>query len=257
MNIDTTDIKVDKSTDAFAQMATYSGDRGKGHCILMSNLTCPAGTVLAVSPANNSCSPRCGDNVSLGVQLRLANERQQQTNTTQGFTKLLKGTAPSQLSPGLGVAANVDRGYTYTPHNVNTQSNPSFPDYCAQNDILLLTRYRDGECAFEYNPVTDMLEKVDGNNDKTRTVNSGRLATVNRCASENMHTIKEELQNFKGRIHHSRVIAVGRKKIRFYNLKYNKNYGEEWEEQPFVTVEYLVAVGIWNWFRTKFFRYVM
>ena len=93
VNMDATDIKIDKTSDAFCQMQTYSADRGKGHCVLFSNLTCPAGTVLAVSPGPNiSCPPRGGENVSIGVQLRMAEEREAQSNTCQGFTKLLKGT---------------------------------------------------------------------------------------------------------------------------------------------------------------------
>ena len=185
VNIDTTDIKVEKSADAFAQMQTFSGDRGKGHCLLFSNLTCPAGTVLAVSPGPNiSCPPRGGDGVSLGVQLRLAEEREQLTRTKMGFTKLLQGT------PNIGTAADVDRGYTYVPHNVNTRSNPTFPEYCAAKDILLLTRVKTGDSAFVFNPATGFLDQIQNNEDPTRAVNSGRLATFIRAASENMHLFK-------------------------------------------------------------------
>ena len=87
-NIDATDIKVDKSLDAFAQMQTFSGARGKGHCYMFSNITCSAGSVLAVTPGPNiSCPPRGGDGLSLGVQLGLATEREQQTGVPEGFTR--------------------------------------------------------------------------------------------------------------------------------------------------------------------------
>ena len=73
MNVDTTDIQVDKSSDGFAQQQTFSGDRGKGHCYLFSNVTCSSGSILAVTPGPNvSCSPRGGDGVSLGVHLTRA-----------------------------------------------------------------------------------------------------------------------------------------------------------------------------------------
>ena len=38
LSIDTTDVKVDQSSDAFAQMQTYSGDRGKGIAICLAML---------------------------------------------------------------------------------------------------------------------------------------------------------------------------------------------------------------------------
>ena len=75
VNIDTTDIKVEKSSDAYAQMQTFSGDRGKGHAVFFSNITCPAGSILAVTPGPNiACPPRGGDGVSLGVHLGAAEE---------------------------------------------------------------------------------------------------------------------------------------------------------------------------------------
>lgn len=252
VNLDATDIKVDKTTDAFGQMQTFSGDRGKGHCLMFSNLTCPAGSVLAVSPGPSiSCPPRGGEAVSIGVQLQMSEAREQQTNTTQGFTKLLKGTG------NLGTAIDVDRGYVYEPRNVNTRGNPSFVEYCDQNDILLLTRVRTGESAFEFNSSSGLLEQVQNNTDPTRAANTGRIATFIRAGSENMHTIKETWQNLNGRANHTRILAIGPHKINYYNNKYGKQFGEEWYEQPFLNAEYLVCVGLWNRFRTKFYRYAL
>ena len=89
VNLDTTDIKVDKSTDANFQMQTYSGDRGKGHALFFSNMTCPSGSILAVTPGPNiACPPRGGDGISLGVHLGMA----ESTGSSSGFTKLLRGT---------------------------------------------------------------------------------------------------------------------------------------------------------------------
>ena len=80
MNIDTTDIQVDKSMDAYAQQQTYSGDRGKKHCVFFSNITDSAGAILAVSPGPAiACSPRGGDGVSLGVHLGQDQEQVDQT----------------------------------------------------------------------------------------------------------------------------------------------------------------------------------
>jgi hypothetical protein len=63
-----------------AQMQTFSGDRGKGHCYLFSNITCSSGSILAVTPGPNiSCPPRGGDGVSFGVHLGLSEETERLT----------------------------------------------------------------------------------------------------------------------------------------------------------------------------------
>ena len=90
-NIDTTHVRVDKSTDAFVQQQTYSGARGYKHCVYFSNITASNGEILAVTPGPNiACTPRGGDGVSLGVQLGLAQQQESDTGTASGFTRLLR-----------------------------------------------------------------------------------------------------------------------------------------------------------------------
>ena len=137
VNIDTTSIQVDQSQDAFCQMQTYSGERRKGHCLLMSNITDPAGGLVAVTPGPNiACTPRGGDGTSLGVQLALARGQ------NSGFTRILRGTE------NIGTAFNFDRGYLFNPPNVNTGTNPTLTDFCRDNDILTLSRVKTGEQCF-------------------------------------------------------------------------------------------------------------
>ena len=142
LNIDTTAISVDQSQDAFAQMQTHSGERAKGHCVMMSNITDAAGGLVAVSPGPNiSCTPRGGDGTSLGLQLGLANARGDQDF---GFSELLKGTS------SVGMALNFDRGYLFNPTNVNQGTNPILTEFCADNNILTLSRVKQGEQCFRY-----------------------------------------------------------------------------------------------------------
>ena len=76
--------------DAFAQMQTFSGDRGKEHCVLF---TCSSGSIIAVSPGPNiSCPPRGGDGLSLGVQLGLAEENEMLTGVPSWCSRLFDGT---------------------------------------------------------------------------------------------------------------------------------------------------------------------
>ena len=48
--IDATQLNCQNSSNAFYQMNRFSGSRGKGHCVLQTTLTCPAGSVLAIAP---------------------------------------------------------------------------------------------------------------------------------------------------------------------------------------------------------------
>ena len=247
-NIDTTDIKVDKSLDAFAQMQTFSGDRQKGHCYLFSNITCSLGSILAVSPGPQiSCPPRGGDGVSLGVQLGQAEQRQQLSGVSEGFTKLLQGT------PNLGVGLDFDNGYVYQP-NVNQGTNPSLLDYCQQNDILPLFRTKVGRFAFIFNRQTNLLEQVQNNRDETRAANSARIATYLRAASENAHTFKQIYKYFKHKAHNSRLVAVGMAKINYYDRLFSKQLGAEYAEMAKINIEYLVMVGLYNRWHAKFAR---
>ena len=118
-------------------MQTYSGKREKGQCVLFSNVTCPKGTLVAVTPGPNiSCTPRGGDGTSLGLQFDLARNQQ------DGFTRLFRGTADT------GTSLNFDRGYIYQAHNVNTGNNPTMLEFCLQNDVLPLFRTIVGDQCF-------------------------------------------------------------------------------------------------------------
>ena len=116
MNIDTTNVAVDQSSDAFAQMQTYSGQRGKGHCYLFSNVTDNVGAIVAVTPGPNiSCTPRGGDGVSLGVQLGLANQSEQNSSVV-GFAALLRG---SQSIGGIFFLSKGEVGESLSPLLLN------------------------------------------------------------------------------------------------------------------------------------------
>ena len=247
LNIDATDIKVEKSADAFLQMSTYSGERNKGHCLLFSNVTDSSGSIVAVTPGPNiSCTPRGGDGVSLGVHMARAEEIARTTGTRTGFDKLLRGTLR------LGVGLVMDRGYVYRP-NVNTGSNPSVLEYCQNNDILSIFRPNRGEPVFLYNNRTQLLEKVNASDD-TKSANTGRLATLLRAASENAHLFKMQYKSISNKQHNSRLKAIGAEKIAHYNNRFNKDLGIEWREVPRINVDYIVTVRLYNRFSAKFKR---
>ena len=127
-NTDTTLIQVEESQDAFEQM-TFGGQLGKGHCLLISNITCPTGRLLVVTPGPSiSCTPRGGDGTSLGVQLSLAQ------NQRTGFTRLFRGT------PNIGTSPNFDRGYVNEPGNVDRGSNPTMLEFGETYNLCLLFR---------------------------------------------------------------------------------------------------------------------
>ena len=95
INDDTTDIKCQKSNDPEYQKDTWSGRRGKGHCVFEGALTDPAGAVIALRPGSHiSSTPRGGDGVTLGAQLGYADR----TGSVAGFTRLLRGTNAPPLS---------------------------------------------------------------------------------------------------------------------------------------------------------------
>jgi hypothetical protein len=248
-NVDTTDIKVDRSSDAYAQMQTFSGDRQKGHCVFFCNITDASGAILAITPGPNvACPPRGGDGVSMGVHLGVAQEQQRLTGSSPGFSKLLEG------SRNIGVCLDFDRGYVYQPR-VNTGSHPTLLEYCQQNDILPLYRAQTGEFRFTFNRQTNLLEQVPHNNDETIAANSGRIATYLRAASENTHTFKRGFKLFAHQAHNSRMNAVGHNKISYYNRRYGKNYGVDYEEQPKLQMEYMVMAGRFNEWHAKYSRY--
>ena len=137
LNIDTTHIQVDQSKDAMAQMQTYSGEREKGHCLLIGNVTDTAGSLVLVQPGPNiSCTPRGGDGTSLGLQFELGRGQ------NAGLPRLLRGT------DNVGVAINFDRGYLFNPPNVNTGTNETMTEFCQNNNVLTLSRVRPGEQSF-------------------------------------------------------------------------------------------------------------
>ena len=87
INYDTTHFSSPNSLDAFHQMDLYSGDRKKGHCVLGGAITCPAGTVVAVTPGFKiSATPRGGDGIALGEELSRADQEEEFV----GFTRLFR-----------------------------------------------------------------------------------------------------------------------------------------------------------------------
>ena len=249
LNIDTTDIMVDKTSDAFAQMQTYSGDRGKKHCLFFSNLTDSLGRIIAVTPGPNiACTPRGGDGVSLGVHLGQAQATQRTTGQTPACTRLLGGT------PRIGVGLDFDRGYKFLDR-VNTGNNPNLIEVCADLDILPLYRTAVGEMAFVYNADTDLLEQIQNNRDPTLAANGGRIATFLRTGSEQTHLFKRQYQYFAHRVHNSRLNAVGAQTIQYYNRIFGKQLPQEFAENSKLNIEYLVMAGLYNRFHAKFSRY--
>ena len=253
MNIDATDVKVDKSMDAFAQMQSFSGDRQKGHCYLFSNVTCSKGSILAVTPGPNvACSPRGGDGVSLGVHLGIAQQRDPLRDPLldpdTGLPRLLGG------SQNIGVGLVFDQGYVYQP-NVNRGSNPTLLEYCEDNDILPIYRVKPGGFGFSYNRETELLERTPNNGDETRASNTGRVNTYLRAMSEGTHgAMKNGYKMFKHQVHNSHLVAVGQAKINHYNQLFGRQYGAEWAEMPKLNIEYLVMCGLFNRFHAKFAR---
>ena len=72
------------------QKSCWSGDRGKGNCVLFSTVATTNGTVLAVQPGPQiSASPRGGDGLAMGAMLDVAEADEHQT----GWTKMFLGTS--------------------------------------------------------------------------------------------------------------------------------------------------------------------
>ena len=162
INYDTTHFASPNSLDAFQQMDMYSGDRGKGHCVLGGALTCAAGTVVALTPGFKiSATPRGGDGIALGEELNRAD----QSVDIIGFTRLLRGTR------NIGVLLVFDRGFVYIPRNVQTRTNLTPVDWCIQNDVQTLWRFKAGEKAFQYDNVLDLLVEVPNNDSETVAAN--------------------------------------------------------------------------------------
>ena len=162
VNYDTTHFPVPNSLDAHFQMDHFSGPRGKGHCELGGGITCPAGTVVAVTPGLKvSTTPRGGDGVTLGLELGQSD----QMPVRLGFTRLLRGT------PSIGTLLCTDRGFIYIPHNVNLGTNPTPEDWCRENNVQCIWAFKVGEKCFHYNEQTDILEEVHDNQDKTQANN--------------------------------------------------------------------------------------
>ena len=95
---------------------------------------------------------------------------------------------------------------------------------------------------------------VAGNQDPTKAPNTGRITTYARVGSENAHTLKNQCKYLGHRAHNSRLVAVGRAKTAKYSAKYNCVYANKIAEMPKLNIEYLVAVGLYNWLHAKFPR---
>ena len=158
INYDTTHFSAPNSLDAFNQMDLYSGDRGKGHCVLGGAITCPAGTVIAVTPGFKiSATPRGGDGIALGEEL----SRSDATNQVVGFPRLFEGSSRT------GALLVFDRGFVYIPRNINTGNNPTPVAWCQQHNVQTLWRFKVGEKAFRYDEIQDVLHEVANNDDDT------------------------------------------------------------------------------------------
>ena len=162
VNYDTTHLPTPNSLDAHFQMDHYSGPRGKGHCELGGGITCPAGTVLAVTPGLKvSATPRGGDGVTLGTELGQSDRMV----IRLGFSRLFRGT------PNIGVLLVWDRGFIYIPHNVNLGANPTPVAWCRDNIVQCIWAFKVGEKYFEYDEQTNTLTEVPENDDKTQANN--------------------------------------------------------------------------------------
>ena len=193
-------------------MQTYSGKREKGHCVLVSNLTDPAGRLIAVTPGPGiSCTPRGGDGTSLGIHLSAGVSE----GNGSGLNKILIGTA------SIGVCLNMDRGYVVKPTNVDTGSNLSVLEFCHSHDILTLYRFLQGEQYFRYDPSQDILIAYQGSNNPTFAANSARIATSLRPASENCHLLKKTYKQIGTKVKSVRLNRVGVKTVNKYSRKYD------------------------------------
>ena len=231
-----------------AQKQSYSGDRGKGHCYLFSNVTSSDGSILLVTPGPNiSCPPRGGDGISLGVQHGLAEQNERLTGIPSGHTRLLRGT------PNIGTGIVFDRGYKHQP-NVDRQGNPTLIEFCRDNDVLPLYRANNGEMAFVYNPQTDLLDQIENNRNETFTANSGRVPTYLRAGAECTHCLKSQFKYFGHTAHNSRLNAVGARKIAYYNRKHGRELPVEFAEMSKLNIEYLVMCGRFNQWHAKYVR---
>ena len=93
------------------------------------------------------------------------------------------------------------------------------------------------------------------NDNPTLAANAARMASIIRPGSENVHApLKHSNKHLGGKVHNSRLDAVGQPTLAHYNNRYGMNYGQEWAEAPKLLIEYLVTAGLYNQFHPKFHR---
>ena len=107
----------------------WSGQRGKKHCVLAGTITCPKGSLLAITPGLkiSSCI-RGGDATTLASGLHRA--------LFNSYVRLLRGT------PEIGVCVDHDRGFIYIPHNVNIGDALAPVDWFEANNIASMWRFK-------------------------------------------------------------------------------------------------------------------
>ena len=252
VNEDPTYLTSPTSNDPQYQQDTFSGARAKGHCQLAGALICPIGSILAIRPGPHiSTTPRGGENVSLGATLGQLDRHGVQT----GFVRLLRGTSK------IGTVLNTDRGFHFVPFRLNRTNDPNRPqdpttlDWCDQNNVHKMWRFRVGERGYTYDASNDVLNVDLHVDDPVHSSNSGRISTYLRASGENIHAaFYMTFKHLKGMLHHTRFDAVGRSFIQRYNRLYGENYGIEWEETSLLWFEYLAACALYNQFHPKFDR---
>ena len=252
VNEDPTYLTSPTSNDPQYQQDIYSGARGKGHCVLAGALICPIGSILAIRPGPHvSTTPRGGENVSLGATLGQLDRHGVRT----GFVRLLRGTQR------IGTAFNTDRGFHFVPRRLNRTNDrnrgpdPTTLEWCDQNNVHKMWRFRVGERGYNYDASNNVLNVDPQVDDPVRSANSGRISTFLRASGENIHAaFFMTFKHLRGMLDHTRFEAVGHNFIQRYNNLYGENYGIEWEEASLVWFEYLAACALHNQWHPKFDR---
>ena len=252
VNEDPTYLTSPTSNDPKYQQDIYSGKRGKGHCQLAGALVCPIGSILAIRPGPHiSATPRGGENVSLGASLGQLDCH----GLFTGYPRLLRGT------PKIGTVLNTDRGFHVVPYRLNRTNDsnraqdPTTLEWCDQNNVHKMWRFRVGERGYTYDSVNDILNVDPVVDDPVQSSNSGRVSTFLRASGENIHAaFFMTFKHLKGMLHHSRFDAVGHAFIQRYNRLYGENYGIEWKEASLVWFECLAACALHNQCHPKFDR---
>ena len=156
--------------------------------------------------------------------------------------------------PGIGVLYNADRGFMYTPFNVNRGQDPTPIEWCDRNNVLFCCPFKPGERAFRYNAATDRLYMIYDNEDEVLAANSARVTQFLRPASENFHAAMKQMKLFSGVMDQHHFDPVGQNFINRYNHLFGVDLDASWGEVSLATIEWIAAVGLYNRFHPKFVR---